>query len=163
MEITSRLLLKSAEYLVKKKETQISSVDKDKPLSKIDSNEKIYKKIQKFYDNLKDVQSEFSKEQARLEYLTKQPELINQNLKFNSEILFPEYNENWNPKEVLQKTQKKLEELKYKLKQLEIEQENYFASNFISPSEIQWDNFTIPFSKIEPKRVNELTRNEFMA
>lgn len=163
MEITSRLLLKSAEYLVKKKESQASSIDKDKPLSKIETNEKIYNKIQKFYDNLKDVQNQFSKEQTRLEYLTKQPELINQNLKFNSEILFPEYNENWNPKEVLQKTQKKLEELKYKIKQLEIEQENYFASSFISPSEIQWENFSIPFSKIEPKRVSELTRNEFMA
>lgn len=162
MEITSKLLLKSAEnFALKRKEA--SSVNERN--SKITKNlgEDKENKIKKLYENLKEIQNQYSKEQARLEYLQNHSELIDRNLKFNSEVLFPEYDENWKPEEILNKTHKKLEELKYKLKQLEIEQENYFAANFASPSEWKIETQNMPFTKIHPERVNELTRNQFMA
>lgn len=162
MEITSRLLLKSAENFIKRKEKLDSNInEKTKIIKPIDSEDQ--KKIRNFYQNLKDIQYEYTKEQSRLEYLLNQPESISKELKFNSEVLFPEFDENWNYKEVLKKTQKNLEELQYKLKQLEIEQENYFAANFLSASEFKIETTKSTFSNINPDRVNELTRNQFMA
>lgn len=113
MEITSRLLLKSAENFIKRKEKLDSNInEKTKIIKPIDSEDQ--KKIRNFYQNLKDIQYEYTKEQSRLEYLLNQPESISKELKFNSEVLFPEFDENWNYKEVLKKTQKNLEELQYK-------------------------------------------------
>ncbi len=161
MEITSRLLLKSAESLIKKKEKVDSNINNTKMIKSIDSNDQ--KKIKDLYQSLKDIQYQYTKEQTRLEYLLNQPELISKELKFNSEILFPEFEENWDYQEVLKKTKKNLEELSYKLRRLEIEQENYFAANFLSASEIKIETLKTPYSNIDPNRVSELTRNQFLA
>ncbi len=56
---------------------------------------------------------------------------------------------------------KKIDELKLILKKLEIQQENYFAANFISPKDLNIDELSLNLTKLNPDRVSQLTRTQF--
>jgi len=162
MEITSKQLLSSAENFIKRKELNLKTNNTTVP--KINSKEPIVdSKILEIYENLKSIQNIYTKEQVRFQYLKNNPELIHTNLKFNNEILFPELLENkdLNKEELLNKTIKKIDELKLVLKKLEIQQENYFAANFISPKDLKIDELSLNLTKLNPDRVSQLTRTQF--
>ena len=162
MEITSKQLLSSAENFIKRKELNLKTNNTTVP--KINSKEPIVdSKILEIYENLKSIQNIYTKEQVRFQYLKNNPELIHTNLKFNNEILFPELLENkdLNKEELLNKTIKKIDELKLVLKKLEIQQENYFAANFISPKDLNIDELSLNLTKLNPDRVSQLTRTQF--
>jgi hypothetical protein len=163
MEITSKQILNSAQNFIKRKEINLKTQQSIQSEKNISFSSKENSKIIEIYDNLKNIQNLYTKEQVRYQYLKNSPESINENLKFNQEMLFPELHldKNINKEELLNKTQKKIEELKIKLKKLEIEQENYFAANFISPKDINIDQLSLDLTKLNPDRVNQLTRNQF--
>lgn len=163
MEITSKQILNSAQNFIKRKEINLKTQPSIQSEKNISFSSKENSKIIEIYDNLKNIQNLYTKEQVRYQYLKNSPESINENLKFNQEMLFPELHldKNINKEELLNKTQKKIEELKIKLKKLEIEQENYFAANFISPKDINIDQLSLDLTKLNPDRVNQLTRNQF--
>jgi len=163
MEITSKQILNSAQSFIKRKEINLKTQPSIQSEKNISFSSKENSKIIEIYDNLKNIQNLYTKEQVRYQYLKNSPESINENLKFNQEMLFPELHldKNINKDELLNKTQKKIEELKIKLKKLEIEQENYFAANFISPMDINIDQLSLDLTKLNPDRVNQLTRNQF--
>ncbi len=162
MEITSKQLLSSAENFIKRKELNLKTNNIN--VAKINSKEPIEdSKILEIYENLKSIQNIYTKEQVRFQYLKNNPELIHTNLKFNNEILFPELleNKNLNKEELLNKTIKKIDELKLVLKKLEIQQENYFAANFISPKDLNLEELSLNLTKLNPDRVSQLTRTQF--
>jgi len=162
MEITSKQLLSSAENFIKRKELNLKTNNTNVP--KINLKEPIEdSKILEIYENLKSIQNLYTKEQVRFQYLKDNPEMIHSNLKFNNEILFPELldNKDLNKQELLNKTMKKIDELKLVLKKLEIQQENYFAANFISPKDLNIDELSLNLTKLNPDRVSQLTRTQF--
>jgi hypothetical protein len=162
MEITSKQLLSSAENFIKRKELNLKTNNTNVP--KIKLKEPIEdSKILEIYENLKSIQNLYTKEQVRFQYLKDNPEMIHSNLKFNNEILFPELldNKDLNKKELLNKTMKKIDELKLILKKLEIQQENYFAANFISPKDLNIEKLSLNLTKLNPDRVSQLTRTQF--
>ncbi len=161
MEITSKQLLTSAQSFIRRKELH-PRFNENKPNEKnVVHNQN--QKISQYQDLLKDIQFLYTKEQARISYLKNSPELINETLKFNNEILFPEIlNGTFNKEELIKLTEKKIEDLKLKLKQIEIEQENFFAANWISPKDVHLDASHVNISKLNPDRVNQLTRNQFI-
>jgi hypothetical protein len=162
MEITSKQLLSSAENFIKRKELNLKTNNTNVP--KINLKEPIEdSKILEIYENLKSIQNLYTKEQVRFQYLKDNPEMIHSNLKFNNEILFPELldNKDLNKQELLNKTMKKIDELKLILKKLEIQQENYFAAYFISPKDLNIDELSLNLTKLNPDRVSQLTRTQF--
>ncbi|GIX41187.1 MAG: hypothetical protein KatS3mg129_0920 [Leptospiraceae bacterium] len=162
MEITSKQLLNSAQNFIKRKELNLkSNTFTTNHISQKSSIEN--PKILEIYENLKDIQNIYTKEQARFHYLMNSPESINENLKFNNELLFPELKteQKIDKEELLNKTKKRIEDLKIKLKKLEIEQENYFAVNFISPKDLNLEQLSLNLTKLNPDRVSQLTRNHF--
>jgi len=162
MEITSKQLLSSAENFIKRKELNLKTNDTTVP--RINLKEPIEdSKILEIYENLKSIQNVYTKEQVRFQYLKDNPEMIHSNLKFNNEILFPELldNKDINKEDLLNKTMKKIDELKLVLKKLEIQQENYFAANFISPKDLNIDELSLNLTKLNPDRVSQLTRTQF--
>jgi hypothetical protein len=162
MEITSKLLLSSAENFIKRKELNLKTNNTNVP--KINLKEPIEdSKILEIYENLKSIQNLYTKEQVRFQYLKDNPEMIHSNLKFNNEILFPELldNKDINKEDLLNKTMKKIDELKLVLKKLEIQQENYFAANFISPKDLNIGELSLNLTKLNPDRVSQLTRTQF--
>jgi len=162
MEITSKQLLSSAENFIKRKELNLKTNNTNVP--KINLKEPIEdSKILEIYENLKSIQNLYTKEQVRFQYLKDNPEMIHTNLKFNNEILFPELldNKDINKEDLLNKTMKKIDELKLILKKLEIQQENYFAAYFISPKDLNIDELSLNLTKLNPDRVSQLTRTQF--
>jgi hypothetical protein len=162
MEITSKQLLSSAENFIKRKELNLKTNNTNVP--KINLKEPIEdSKILEIYENLKSIQNLYTKEQVRFQYLKDNPEMIHSNLKFNNEILFPELidNKDINKEDLLNKTMKKINELKLVLKKLEIQQENYFAANFISPKDLNIGELSLNLTKLNPDRVSQLTRTQF--
>jgi hypothetical protein len=162
MEITSKQLLSSAENFIKRKELNLKTNNTNVP--KINLKEPVEdSKILEIYENLKSIQNLYTKEQVRFQYLKDNPEMIHSNLKFNNEILFPELidNKDINKEDLLNKTMKKINELKLVLKKLEIQQENYFAANFISPKDLNIGELSLNLTKLNPDRVSQLTRTQF--
>lgn len=161
MEITSKQLLTSAQSFIRRKE--VNPKIGDNKLNSSNINENQNQKISQYQDLLKDIQYLFTKEQVRISYLKNNPEQINETLKFNNEILFPEIiSGTFNKDELIKSTENKIEHLKLKLKQIEIEQENYFAANWISPKDFNLNALHLNISKLNPDRVNQLTRNQFI-
>ncbi len=167
MEITSKLILSSAQSFIKNKELNNKELNKNVKTPDINKKEHFNinnSRVLQIQDNLKSIQFEFTKEQVRYQYLKNTPEKITENLKFNNEILFPELiNNSFNKEDLIRKIEKNIENLKLKLKKLEIEQENFFAANFTSPMElIKKEDLNINLSNLKPERVSELTRNQYI-
>ncbi len=166
MEITSKLILSSAQNFIKNKELNKKELNKNVQIPDINKKEHYNfnnSKVLQIQEDLKSIQFEFTKEQVRFQYLKNSPEKITENLKFNNELLFPELIDNsFNKEDLIKKIEKNIENLKLKLKRLEIEQENIFAANFISPMDLKKEDLNIHLSKLKPERVTELTRNQYI-
>ncbi|MCS7205577.1 MAG: hypothetical protein NZ853_07755 [Leptospiraceae bacterium] len=158
MEITTNYLLNSARNFIRRRElTTKEAQDKS-----IVENTTHHKKILEIFENLKSIQNELTKEQVRFQYLSGNFEQIHENLKYNNESLFPELKDKFNREELLEKTKKRIEDLTLTLKKLEIEQENFFAMNFISPNDINLSELNVSISNLKAERVSRLTRNQFL-
>ncbi len=166
MEITSKLLLSSAQSFIQKKEIENNTDRKEIKTTQphADSQQKkiLYDKLIKSAEHLKNIQYEYTKEQMRLYYINEsQPAL---DIKFGNEPLFPELATQKEVKieDLKSKILQNLEKLKYKLKQQEIEQENFFAANFTSPENLNIQDLKRNLTNIDPLRVTKLTRYDFL-
>lgn len=157
MEITTTQLLHSAQNFIRRRE----SFQKE-AAAKATGESSFARKVLELTENLKNIQDAYTREQIRLQYLTEKPDAVDETLKYNNQELFPELRDNLKKEDILERTKKRLEELKLVIKKLEIEQENYFAIQFVSPSSIDVSLLNTKISNLSPERVNQLTRNLFI-
>jgi len=172
MQITGKLLLNSAESILKdrRNEQKNQSVsDRDLSAKKAGSEEiqsSIEARILKLQSALTQIQSEYTREQTRMSFLEENPQAINKELKFNNSILFPELDHEMDSQALKTNVAGSMEKLMKMLKETQVEMENIYALNFHAQAQNP-ESISIPSGlsgsavrDIDPQRVAKLTRNE---
>lgn len=174
MQITGKILLNSAENILKdrqqehraphstgKGEKQAASSPANIAASHLPESRLI-----KLQNDLKSLQSEYSREQVRYDYLQNRPGEISEQLSYENRPLFPEY-----PKGLDQEAQEALKQnTAYNLKRLvdslrsiQVEMENLYALSFESPQGAVANLSSLvtgnSIKDLDPERVAHLTRS----
>lgn len=171
MQISSKVLLNSAEGILKERkkegasdQTSTESGDKNRisdSLLSVNPGE-LQARLMKLQSNLGNTQDELSKEQSRQAYLQNDPQGINASLKFNDEILFPELKNGMDTAKLKDSVSAKVEMLSKNLKQIEVEMENLYALQFQPGEPGEMDTNSLIGSKtmnhLDPSRVAKLTK-----
>ena len=171
MQISSKVLLNSAEGILKERKKESSfdpasteSEDKNRisdSLLSVNPGE-LQDRLMKLQLNLGNTQDELSKEQSRHAYLQNDPQAITASLKFNDEILFPELKNGMDAAKLQDSVSAKVEMLSKNLKQIEVEMENLYALQFNPVETAEMDTNSLVDSKtmnqLDPSRVAKLTK-----
>ncbi len=175
MEIKSRALLNQAENILKDRKgdnkATFSSEGRLKNDSSVNSDSiftrgAMESRMLSLQENLTRLQSQYSREQARLGYLEKEQNSVNGSIEYDGESLFPELAENpdLDRSSLLELVKRRMEGLTHSLKGGQVEMENMLALSFRDPSEFtvnaaDLSNLSASLNPIQPGRVAQLTRN----
>jgi hypothetical protein len=175
MEIRSRNLLNQAENILKDRngdnKSIISSADsaKNSTPSAADSiftRGIMESRMLSLQQDLTRIQSQFSKEQARMGYLEKDGSEVKSDKMYDGEPLFPELQENpeTSRTSLLELVKGKMSNLTHNLKGSQVEMENLLALSFQDPKDFSiapedLSGVTGSMNQLNPDRVAQLTRN----
>lgn len=170
MQISSKLLLNSAEGILKErrnvgKNASESGAGAEKAAADSSgvTQGMIESRLLGLQDDLREAQNQYSREQARFMYITRSPEQINQSLTYQDQPLFPEISEGQKPEDLEQKVAGAMEQLTRSLKSIQVEMENLYALNFSALPRSDVDVGSLFENKgmreLDPGRVSKLTRD----
>ncbi|MDH5656861.1 MAG: hypothetical protein OEZ34_13190 [Spirochaetia bacterium] len=170
MQITGKLLLNSAEGILKDRKQENSEIKNSKSSDQSSKTVSsagigqttIESRLLDLQNSISEIQNQYSREQTRYSYLTESPDEINENLKFNEKPLFPEYNQEFNPENAKIYVAKSMTELMQNLKKIQIEMENIHALKFkMNEDPASQAAFHVnqdAVKHLDPERVARLTR-----
>lgn len=172
MQISSKVLLNSAQTIVRDRQKDPRSTDaliapaeQGANASGTDglSQSAIEARLLNLQAALATVQRNYSREQARFSYLNEIPEQVSSSLMFEGEPLFPEVAQGraGDVHDMKKHVGTALESLVRSLKSIEVEMENLYALNFadVDPSvNMHRISEMPPVRQLDPGRVARLTR-----
>ncbi len=171
MQVNSKLLLNSAENILKSRHEEGTSKKRATYNKGLDSRQVsigsahvsfVESRMLKLQSELKTLQEKYSHEQMREDFLHNKPQEISSSLDHNNNSLFPEHG-NVDLKTLSNRVDTNMKQLLRNLKAVQIEMENLYALNFEklenqSLNIERWDtSFTT--KDLDPQRVAYLTRS----
>ncbi len=173
MEVTGKYLLNQAESILRdrRQDSRSQSVKnsredtaRGKEKTELLKQGMFESRVMNLQDSLGRIQKEFTREQARYEYLSSNPEDINDKLMFDGEPLFPEL-QNHTPGsfEALKKhVEETLQRMTRDLKGTQVEMENLLALQFNNLDGLKVSSEDLTghegWNNLDPERVARLTR-----
>jgi len=170
MQVSGKMLLNSAEGILRERsrnggqaQAGISAGEEVKKSGAENvSQDGLQARLLKLQAELGRVQKEYSREQARQAYLQGDAGGIKKDLYFEDAPLFPEVGRNFDPAQLREKVEERMQSLSRNLKGIQVEMENLYALNYSSyrPNQIP-DADSIGASSmkaLDPDRVARLTR-----
>jgi hypothetical protein len=171
MQITSKLLLSSAENILKdRKQENRGPVQADPgeralrsgtPVDSL-SQTAVENRILNLQQNLSRVQRELSREQTRHSYLVNTPGEIRDDLTFDGAPLFPELQSGLDVNNIRESVARQIENSLHTLKTMQVEMENLHALQSTSSHEVDFTPSGLirkeAIRNISPDRVAKLTR-----
>jgi len=170
MQITGKLLLNSAEGILKDRKQEQSEVKGTKSsqnASKAASTGSITQtsvesRLLDLQHTISNLQEKYSREQARFSYLKQSSEEINEHIKFDGRQLFPEFGPEFSKEKTLFQVTEQMNSLIQSLKKIQVEMENIHALKFESSekTEVQ-SSFQVSgtaVKELNPERVARLTQ-----
>jgi hypothetical protein len=170
MQITGKLLLNSAEGILKdRKQEQTEIKDTKASQNALKSTARSSLKQTTVESRLLDLQSviselqkSYSREHARMSYLKESPSEINGDLKFDGKPLFPEFGSDFNPEKTALRVTDQMKHLMQSMRKIQVEMENIHALKFASsePSDLNtaFQVNSDALKELNPERVARLTR-----
>jgi len=162
MQITGKNLLSSAESLLKDKRENKPARSEAAPRSEEAGPFQpaaMHGRILQIQNSLSGIQNEYSREQARLAYLSDTNSTSPETLTFDGKPLFPESDLTG----LKDKVQGRMETLGKSLRRLQVEMENLVALGFTPPKDSAVDPRPLlesgGLNHIDPIRVSKLTRS----
>ena len=169
MQISARILLNSAESILRDRQREAQS----QPLLQEASQTRgsvsrgelrqgvLESRVLNLQSSMGRLQKDYSREQMRLAYVTHFPDKMQENLLFDGEPLFSDLQKSQNPARLEEGIRMNLEGLLQNLKRLEVEMENLYALNgnlprFASSVEARSELL----NNLNPERVARLTQPE---
>ena len=171
MQVTGKLLLSSAEGILKDRKQEESEVNGAKsnknaggssPSVSAISQTSVESRLLDLQNTIAELQKNYSREQARLSYLKQSPGEINGDLKFDGNQLFPEYGTYFDPESTLNRVTDQMNHLIQTLRKTQVEMENIHALKF-AHSDAPQIKASIHVNsdavkELNPERVARLTR-----
>lgn len=166
MQISGKVLLNQAESIIRDRKGERQSVtgqtEKSNPEVASTVAGSFSSRILNLQASLAELQSQLSRQQARLSHIDENPAELNSQIQYEGQQLFSEQEVNSDPKTVGQEIQQTMQGLTEKLKTTEVEMENLYALGFTTPESFQFSAeqlASISSKDLDPQRVARLTRN----
>jgi len=171
MQISSKLILNSAENILKdRKQEQKSSAVSGRSTSSSSlrqseglSQSVVESKLLSLQDSLRDVQKTLSREQARYSYLIGNRNEISDSLEFDGSPLFPELKKGESFDSIQVGVVRQIEASIHSLKSIQVEIENLYALKFEAPPNPETSITSLLkfdlLKGLDPERVARLTRS----
>ncbi len=170
MQISGKILLNSAENILKDREQgerRPYTVAKEEKReggssSEVTTTGVLEARLLKLQSDLKGLQSNYSREQVRYDYLQNRPSEINEYLTYEKQPLFPEYGQGMERETLKNEVAENMKRLIESLKSIQVELENLYALNFESPQGTAANLSSLvngnSIKELDPERVAQLTR-----
>lgn len=168
MQISGKVLLNQAETIVRDRKNERQAASNEAPAS-ADSGRQagtiagsFASRILNLQSSLAELQSRYSREQARMSYVENQPESITSGLQYEGSALFSDSELNAGITGLKEEISKSMGNLTDQLRKTEVEMENHYALGFAAPENISLtaDQITgVASNDLDPQRVARLTRS----
>ena len=170
MQISASILLNSAESILRDRQREAQAGEMQEGQGNLTraaknrnliSHSVLESRLLKLQASLSSIQKDYSREQARLHYVTERPQDIDASLVYDNQPLFPEWKGKATP-EMQFGIKNGMDGLLRKLRRIQVEMENLYALNFNSLPKFTITSESLSqnpvLNELDPKRVAQLTQ-----